>query len=303
MATNHEPEDRGLANSAPQPASCGLLGSLIDSVPLAFVDVETTGLSPYHGDRVCEIAILRCEGDVVVDAMQQLIRPQRPMGSGALKVHGITDEMLRNAPLFGDVQSDVLDLLDGAVLVGHNAPFDISFVAAELDRLGAALPVDVALDTLRLARNHVTLRSYALHNVSRALDVEVSGRSHRAMVDVLLTRGVFLRLVDRLWRRGVRTVADYVDAQGGPLEGPSRGPQPSFANAPPEVQRALQQGLLLRLRYISEAGDRSERVVRPIAIVGDDRNAYLVAHCYLRDAKRTFRLDRVLDMELVSPSE
>jgi len=267
----------------------------LDDVPLAFLDVETTGLAPNYGDRVCEVAILRCRGEEVLDSLQQLINPQRPMGAGAFAVHGIADEMLRDAPPFEQVAEDVLELVEGAVLVGHNTPFDLGFLAEELGRLGLSLPPFVALDTLRLARHAYRLRSYSLGSVAEALGVDVRGHAHRAMSDVLLTRAVFQRLVDDLWREGFRTINDLLRAQGGMIEF-ARAPT---LDIPPLIQEALRERLLLRLRYLAENGVETDRLVRPITVSDRGGTISLVAHCYLRDALRAFRLDRILEMDLV----
>lgn len=267
----------------------------IDQVPLAFLDVETTGLRPYLGDRVCEIAILRCEAGEVVDAFQQLVNPQRPMSLGAYAVHGISDEMVHEAPFFSQVAGDVLALIDGAVWIGHNAPFDLGFVAQELALIGAPMPHVVALDTLRLARRHYYLGSYALVNVARALDVDI-GRAHRAMADVVLTRGVFHCLVEHLSSQGARSVSDYLVAQGGVL---SFRQLPAF-DVPPLILEALRGGHLLHLRYVSRSGQETERDVRPIAVSDQGSSPLLMAHCYLRDALRHFRIDRIQAMELIT---
>jgi DNA polymerase-3 subunit epsilon len=267
----------------------------IDEVALAFLDVETTGLNPGMGDRVCEIAILRCQGDDVIDAIEQLINPQRRMGAGALAVHGLDDQVLAAAPPFVQVVDRILDALEGAVLVGHNTPFDLGFLATELGRIGIKQPRPVALDTLRLARYSYRLSSYALHRVATALGIDVAGRAHRAMHDVLLTRTVFSRLQTDLYPLGIRTLGDYVRAQGGHLELPAA---PVF-DVPPLIQQALQDSLILRVHYLSEQGVETVRLVRPLAISLRGGRPSLVAHCYLRDARRNFRLDRILDLELV----
>jgi len=271
------------------------LGSPLDEVALAFLDVETTGLNATLGDRVCEIAILRCEGEDVVDAIEQLINPQRRMGAGALAVHGLSDELLATAPPFAQVADRVLDMIDGAVLVGHNTPFDLGFLTTELGRLGITQPQIVALDTLRLARYCLRLPSYSLHRVAGALGVEVAGKAHRAMHDVLLTRGVFSCLQDTLCSMGICTLGEFVRAQGGHIEAP---PAPVY-DLPPLIQQALQSNLPLRLCYVSEEGVETVRMVRPLAITQRGGHISLVAHCYLRDAQRCFRLDRILDMELM----
>lgn len=263
---------------------------------LVFLDVETTGLDPSEGDRVCEIALVRYEHGQAQDALHQLINPQRPVSLGAFRVHGLSDEMLRDAPPFAHVAQDVLELLHDAVLVGHNTPFDLGFLAAELGRLGLRLPPLIALDTLRLARRAYRLPSYALGAVAQALGIAIAGQTHRAMQDVLLTRGVWERLVADLCPLGLRSIGDFLRAQGGELN----FAQPVPIEAPPAIQRALQENLLLRLRYLAESGQETERIVRPLAVMDYGGHATLVAHCLLRDARRHFRLDRILELELIT---
>ena len=270
------------------------LENLVNEAPLAFVDVETTGLSPAW-DRVCEVAILRCEGDEVIDALQRLVNPQRPMGQGALRVHGISDDMLRDAPLFSQVARHVMELFEGAVLVGHNIPFDLGFLDEELRRLGLAMPTVIALDTLRLARACYRLPSYSLGRVAAALEVDLSAQEHRAMGDVLTTRSVFQRLNRDLASRGALSVGAYVDIQGGTL-GYER--TPSY-DVPPAIREALCGNRLLHLRYRAEDGTETERVVRPLGVSVFSGRALLVAHCYLRDATRYFRLDRILGADVI----
>src|SRR5215207_2012297 len=105
--------------------------SLIDKlkdVPLAFVDVETTGASTDFGHRVIEIGICRVEGGRSVAEYQQLIDPQRRIGAGVVALTGITQEMVTGQPLFAEVMPRVVELMRGAVVVGHNVRFDLSFL-------------------------------------------------------------------------------------------------------------------------------------------------------------------------------
>jgi DNA polymerase III subunit epsilon len=268
----------------------------LDGLPLAFLDVETTGLSPEMGDRVCEVAILRCEGGEIVDALQQLVNPQRPMGAGAYAVHGISDEALADAPYFPQVAPDVLALLDGAVWVGHNVLFDLGFLASELARQGAGLPPYIALDTMHLARACFRLRSYALGRAAEALGIRVEGQHHRAMVDVLQTRALLEHICAALRPRGVHTMGGLLATQGGEL----RVSAPRPLDIPPLLREAMVGNRMLRLRYLAEDGVETDRLVRPLAVNDRSGSLILLAHCYLRDALRTFRLDRIAAMELVT---
>src|SRR5690606_35204461 len=101
----------------------GPRGRLLRELDLAVVDLELTGLG--HRDRICEIAIVRGRVGRVESRLQALCRPEVPMSPGALKVHGISDAALTEAPRFADLAADVAGMLDGAVLVAHNVPFDL----------------------------------------------------------------------------------------------------------------------------------------------------------------------------------
>lgn len=278
--------------------------ALVDETPLAVLDVETTGLRPQWGDRVCEIAILRCHLGEAVQRFETLVNPQRPVGPGAYAVHGISDDELRQAPPFAEVAEQVLALLDDAVLVAHNASFDLGFLASELAHVGLPMPRVAALDTLALARSLYPMGSYALGNLCRALGIEIDAREHRArehraMADVTLTWGLFQRITDNLWRRGERRLRDLLLRQGGAI----RYERPAPLELPPALVEALQNRCQLRLLYRSASGQVTERLVRPLDVSQSAGGVILLAHCLLRDAQRTFRLDRILRMDVIEPLE
>ncbi len=106
----------------PQP---GGTGESLAGLPLAVVDVETTGFSP-GADRIVEVAVVRVAPDgTVMEQFVSLVDPGRDVGP--TWVHQITDEMVAGAPTFADIAGDVLELFDGAVVVAHNAGFDGGF--------------------------------------------------------------------------------------------------------------------------------------------------------------------------------
>src|SRR5215212_104924 len=108
--------------------------SKLRATPIAFVDVETTGASTDFGHRVIEVGISRYEDGKEVAAYQQLVDPQRRIGAGVVALTGISQEMVTGQPLFSDVLPQVLELMSGAVVVGHNVRFDLSFLSNEFRR-------------------------------------------------------------------------------------------------------------------------------------------------------------------------
>jgi len=268
----------------------------ITEAPLAVLDVETTGLHPENGDRVVEVAVARSVGGEVLETFVSLVNPERPIGPSAMRVHGITDAMVAVAPRFADVADEVLRLLSGAIMVGHNAPFDLGFVSAELFIAGRAMPRLMALDTLRLARHLYTLGSYALGAVSAAMQVYVDTPAHRALADVLLTHGVLQVIIQDLWPEGICTVQDYVQVQGGGLEFGAVAPE----RVPGPIRQALAEGKMLWIAYASEGGQQTRRIVRPLQVIERPTGLYLDAYCQLRQARRTFRLDRIIEMDVIA---
>jgi DNA polymerase III subunit epsilon len=118
------------------------------SVDFVVVDFETTGILPKN-DRVIEIGAIRTsESGKILDQFTSLVNPHRDVGP--TDIHGITPGMLRDAPSFGEVLNEFAKILDGAVLVAHNASFDARFLDAELERLGHGRNDIGALCTMEL---------------------------------------------------------------------------------------------------------------------------------------------------------
>ena len=106
----------------------------------SFLDVETTGLDPAGGDKVCEIAIVKTLNGEIVDQFVTLVNPGMAIPPRAVSIHGITDSMVRKAPFFRHIAGEVLDFLKDSVIVAHNAAFDLGFLEAELRNLMHTLP-------------------------------------------------------------------------------------------------------------------------------------------------------------------
>ena len=269
----------------------------LSSVTFALLDVETTGLSPSYGHRVCEVACLCVRDGVEAGSFESLVDPERPITAGAFYVNHITAEMLAGAPTFAEIANPLLALLDDAVLVAHNAPFDLGFLAKELAIAGCPHPVGPVVDTLALSRRLYTLSSHSLHVVASALNVPLEP-VHRAMSDVQVTRYILEEMLWELDRRwGVSTLEQLLAFQGGSIP----YPRPRDLPLPPPIAEALASHGRVHMHYVDAQGRETERVVRPLYVDEQRGYLYLVAHCYRADALRTFRLDRVVEMAIEDP--
>ncbi len=262
----------------------------VDQVTFAVIDVETTGLDPALGHRLCEIAVVRGMGGQELATFSRRVNPERPVDPGARAVHGISDAELWAAPRFAEIAPAVRDLLDGAVLVAHNAPFDLGFLAVEWRRLRWPAPVAHVVDTLLLARRWLRLPHNGLAFVANALGVGTQ-TTHSALGDARITWQVLNALTRHLRSRGFTTLGDLINAQGGPI----RWPRAEWERLPTPLLQALQGRYRLWLRYLDDYDDCTERLVDPL----DANPRYLIAYCHRYQAERTFRLDRILEMRIV----
>jgi DNA polymerase III epsilon subunit family exonuclease len=172
---------------------------------LSFLDVETTGLSAFYDDRICEIGILRTSGRRVLSKFESLVNPGRPVSYGALAVHHISDEMLAGAPTFAEISGKVMEMLESAVVVCHNSPFDLSFLAHELDLCGVEMPDFQTADTLRIARRYFDFPSNSLGNIADYIGVEMDAK-HRALADAEATFRIFLHMRSELESKGLTDI-------------------------------------------------------------------------------------------------
>lgn len=152
----------------------------------AVLDFETTGLWPEGTDRVAEVAIIHMdENGAISGRWETLINPCRDLG--AQRIHGIRADEILDAPLFGDVAEELLELLEGRAIVAHNASFDLRFLRAELGRLGATLEARIPhLCTMQLGRRFLPGAGRTLIDCCRAFDIDYADY-HQAMADAQAT--------------------------------------------------------------------------------------------------------------------
>jgi DNA polymerase-3 subunit epsilon len=283
-----------------------LLLKPLHQAAVVVLDTETTGLFPYQGHRVVEIGAVRYQpgpGEPwqMVAEYSQLLQPDRRMELAASRVNGITDADLAGMPRFKDIAGPLLDMLDGALIVAHNARFDAGFLGMELhlcrkDSLAgqaAALP-NPWLCTLLLARNLFHFGGNSLGHIARVLGLR-SGRAHRALNDVYVTAEVLKRMASEMASMNLVTIADLVEAQGGPIYTPA----PPSVTLPPPLSIALDRGRPLRIVYAGPQG-QTERIIEPLYSTSRGGQDYLIAYCRLRRDQRTFRVDRIVEAQPVA---
>jgi DNA polymerase III subunit epsilon len=163
------------------------------------LDTETTGLSAEGGDRIIEIGCVELlNRKLTGNNLHFYVNPERDSHEDALKVHGISNEFLRDKPKFAAVADELLEYLQGAELIIHNAPFDIGFLNKELSLLGRPplkSVVDNVIDSLVLAKEMFPGKRNGLDALCDRLEVDNSGRTlHGALLDAELLADVYINM-------------------------------------------------------------------------------------------------------------
>lgn len=162
---------------------------------LIALDTETTGLHSKNGDRIIELAMTEITRSESPREFHAYFNPQgREISPDAFAVHGISAEFLEDKPTFAERFGEIVDFIDGAPLVIHNAPFDLEFIRDEALEAGLIWPEVSVIDTLKLASRERPGKHNSLDALCNWLGIDLSVRTkHSAIIDTRLLAEVYLR--------------------------------------------------------------------------------------------------------------
>ncbi len=215
------------------------------------LDTETTGIDPNDGHRIVEIGCVEVINNVPTgETYHVYINPERDMPAEAERVHGLSEEFLKQHKVFAEIAGDFLDFIKDDPLVIHNASFDMKFLNAELTALGfKPMPPSRAIDTLAMARRKFPGAQATLDALCRRFGVDNSNRTlHGALLDSELLAEVYLEL------RGGRepglglNANQTAEADGNTAAIVKKPVRPARAHAPiPETEQAAHREAIARL--------------------------------------------------------
>lgn len=254
-------------------------GIPLQEATFVVVDLETTG-GDRQGDAVTEIGAVKVRGGEVLGEFATLVNPERGIPPAVVSITGITEAMVHDAPRWDSVLPAFLEFCRGAVLVAHNAPFDLGFLRAGCEQLGLEWPKPQVVDTVRLARRVLTrdeTPNHKLGTLARVLGARTEP-VHRALDDARATVDVLHALLERLGPLGVRTLEDLLGhlPDVTPQQKRKRGLADSLPNSPGVYlfrgpnDEVLYVGtasdLRRRVRQYFTAGERRSRVKEMVGI-------------------------------------
>lgn len=159
------------------------------------VDIETTGFSPVR-DSIVEVGAIRFVPGKHLDFFQTFVKPECPIPSRVIAVHGITNEMVQNAPSMMEISNEFMDFIGGNPLVIHNAPFDLGFLRPVIKRTINRPILNSVFDTYRLSQKAFPgLKSYKLSELARNFGF-LGDVQHRALEDCKYCASLFEKILE-----------------------------------------------------------------------------------------------------------
>ncbi len=237
------------------------LGTPLSEVTFVVVDLETTGTRAGQSE-ITEIGAVKTRGGEVVGEFQSLVKPEQSVISPFVaRLTGITHAMVDDAPSIRSVLPSFLEFSIGAVLVAHNAPFDIGFLRSACERLDYHWPAPTILDTVTLARRVIgrdEVRNHKLSTLAAHFGTEVTP-DHRALSDARATGELLHHLFERFGGYGVTTLEELSTVrQSGWAKRQAKSHLAKGVPAEPGVYMFLDG--TRRVLYIGKSGNMARRV-------------------------------------------
>lgn len=196
-------------------------------------DIETTGFLP-RVDQIVEIAAVRFEGSKIIDSYSTLIEPPIQIPAEATKVNGITNEMVKGMPRVEYALEKFAEFCANDPLVAHNAPFDVEFIKADVEKAELPAPTGIILDSCAMARKVIPgSPNYRLGTLIKFLNIPQNGEYHRAEADSRYCGLLFSAIISRVFKSGEpAAIENLMNLSGAQLKFP-------------QVQRSYRQMELL----------------------------------------------------------
>ncbi|GAA0641349.1 DNA polymerase III subunit epsilon [Brevundimonas lenta] len=212
------------------------------------LDTETTGFDPKTGDRLIEVGCIEIEDLLPTGrTFHTLVNPERLIPPDAIRVHGITDDKVKDAPKFHEIVGDLMAFIGDAPIIAHNANFDRNFIDFECGRCKHPFPgEDRWIDTLKLAQTRFPGMPNSLDALCKRFKVSLADRTfHGALIDARLLAEVYLELRGGKERRLDLSAARTTVAIG-PTAVSAYGPRPhALEPRSTDAERAAHEAFLL----------------------------------------------------------
>ncbi len=258
-------------------------------------DTETSGPYPIESE-IIELGAVKWQNGKIVDKFQTLLKPSKPLVPDNIRIHGITNEMVAEAPLMKNEIAKFCDFIDGSVLMAHHAPFDLGFVTLDIERAGLQFPSNALLCTSLLSRALLTTTNHKLQTLIQELQLE-GGAAHRAYDDAYACLQVFMKCIEKLDEQV--DLKRLFEIQKKTISWEKYRVYSSGQAKLINLAKACEQNKTIQIVYEGGQAKGQPRPISPLGIVRNPDGDYVHAVCGLDLQRKRFYLDKILDFDLL----
>lgn len=255
-------------------------------------DTETSGAYPI-GSEIVEFGAVKWKDGKETGRYQTLLKPSRPMSDFIIGIHGITNEMVADAPLMKDKIKEIREFFGESVLMAHHAPFDLGFVAADFEKYKIAFPKNPVICTSLVSRKVIhESPNHKLQTLIGVLGLE-RGSAHRAADDANACLYVGLESMKRVGPQA--TLSQIMQVQGKMLYWNDYQLLGSGNELIAKVVESLEKNLPMDIIYDGGSNSGGTRRITPMGIVRNPDGDYVMAKCHRDGAQKRFYLQKIKD--------
>lgn len=259
-------------------------------------DTETSGAYPVGFDVVEFGAVKWFKGEEV-GRLQMLLKPRELMSDFIIGIHGITNEMVLEAPTMSDKVREIHEFFKGAVVMAHHAPFDLGFMAIDFEKAQLPLPPEPALCTSLLSRKWIHgVDNHKLQTLVKHLKID-GGQAHRAYDDAKACLQVGLACFEKM--PPGTTLAGAIKSQGKNLWWKDYSLSALNDSKFKTLIEAIQTKKDVDMCYEGGSSRGETRRVTPIGIVRNPDGDYLQAFCHKDQSAKRYYLNRISDVQII----
>lgn len=266
--------------------------SLWSDYSIVAFDTETSGPYPLESEIV-ELGAVKWHHGKVIAQFQTLLKPSKLMTPENIHIHGITNEMVADAPSIDQQIGKFHEFIEGSLLIAHHAPFDLGFIAPEFEKAKLPFPTNTLLCSSLISRALLTTTNHKLQTLVKELGL-VGGDAHRAYDDAYACLQVFLKAAEKL---EVPSLEKIKSVQVKKL---NWSDYTLFSKTSEKIKSLVQAILMQKTIQIVYEGGQSKSKLRPITPKGIVRNPdgdYIHAECGLDNQRKRFYISKIKDIE------
>jgi DNA polymerase III subunit epsilon len=259
-------------------------------------DTETSGAYPL-GSEVVEFGAVKWKGGKEIASFQTLLKPSQPMTDFIIGIHGITNEMVAEAPLMKDKIQEIRSFFEGSILMAHHAPFDLGFMAVDFEKNKITFPSEPALCTSLMARKLVPeSTNHKLQTLIGLLKLD-GGTAHRALDDARACLYVGLECMNRLGP--LSPLTDVYQAVGKELKWDMYRVLQSGNSTIQKIVESIEGKKSMDIVYDGGSLKNETRRITPQGIVRNPDGDYVMALCHRDAAPKRFYIQKIKDSAIV----